>query len=58
MPFSRASGLYTRNEEPTLDELLAEPIVRLLMARDGVEEETVRRVFVAARTRLKHEAEL
>lgn len=29
--------------EPTLDELLAEPIVRLIMKRDGVEESTMRR---------------
>ena len=58
MPFSRARGLYTRNEEPTLDELLAEPIVRLVMVRDGVEDETVRRLGVAAQRRLKHEAKL
>lgn len=28
--------------EPTLDELLAEPIVRLIMSRDGVEERHMR----------------
>lgn len=28
--------------EPTLDELLAEPIVRLIMSRDGVEERDMR----------------
>jgi hypothetical protein len=31
---------FTLNEEPSLDELLAEPI----MARDGVDEEIVRRL--------------
>jgi hypothetical protein len=35
--------------EPTLDEIVAEPIVRLLMARDGVDEETVRRIAAEAR---------
>mgnify|MGYP003388091573 CR=1 FL=1 len=28
--------------EPTLDELLAEPIVRLIMKRDGVDETDMR----------------
>lgn len=28
--------------EPSLDELFAEPIVRLIMRRDGVEESTMR----------------
>ena len=32
MPFRCASGDYTHNEEPTLDALLGEPIVRLVMA--------------------------
>jgi hypothetical protein len=35
---------FTLNEEPSLDELLSEPIIRLLMARDGVDEEIVRRL--------------
>ena len=48
MPFQCARGVYTRNEEPTLDELLAEPIVRLVMARDGVQEIEVRRLARAA----------
>ncbi len=30
---------------PTLDELLSEPIVRLLMRRDGVEEGEVRKLI-------------
>jgi hypothetical protein len=32
------------NFEPSLDEVLAEPIVRQLMRRDGVTEESVRRL--------------
>jgi hypothetical protein len=31
-----------RPTEPTLDEMLADPIVRLLMLRDGVRETDVR----------------
>jgi hypothetical protein len=28
--------------EPTLEELLAEPIIRLVMARDGIQAEAIR----------------
>jgi hypothetical protein len=49
MPFSCARGFYTKNEEPTLDELLAEPIIRLLMARDGVVEAHLRRLVMSIR---------
>jgi hypothetical protein len=44
MPFRCASGEFTRNEEPTFEALLAEPIVRLVMARDHVEEAFLRRL--------------
>jgi hypothetical protein len=33
-----------KNEEPSLDDLLAEPIVRLVMARDHVDEAAIRRL--------------
>ena len=42
MPFHCARGAFSRNEEPTLDNLLAEPAVRVLMAKDQVEEAEVR----------------
>ena len=35
---------FTANWEPTLDEILEEPIVRQLMVRDGVTEPTLRRL--------------
>ena len=38
--------------DATLHELLAEPIVRLLMARDGVTEDAVQQVVRLARQRL------
>jgi hypothetical protein len=37
--------------EPTLDELLAEPAVRLLMSRDGVDEAALRRLAREIRER-------
>jgi hypothetical protein len=51
MPFQCARGPYSKNEEPTLDELLAEPAVRLVMARDRVDEAEVRRIVVETRER-------
>jgi hypothetical protein len=53
MPFHCARGSFTRNEEPTLQELLEEPIVQLFMICDGVEEGELRRLMkAAARVRL------
>ena len=58
MPFRCANGPYTGNEEPTLNDLLAEPMVRLLMARDRVDEAEVRRLTrVAAKERLACESD-
>lgn len=45
--------LYTEfGVEPSLDEILAEPAVRTLMAFDGVDPEEVRSLMRAARLRL------
>jgi hypothetical protein len=41
------------NREMTLDELLAEPIVRLLMRRDGVEARELRALAARIRERLE-----
>ena len=40
-------------KEATLDELLAEPIVQKVMARDGVEASAVRRLAREVRERLR-----
>jgi len=53
MAFRCARGAYSKNEEPTLDELLAEPTVRLVMARDRVDEAEVRRIAAETRERLE-----
>lgn len=44
---------YLGNREPTLDELLCDPIVRLVMARDSLSAETVRAHFEAVRRTLR-----
>jgi hypothetical protein len=37
--------------EPTLDELLVEPTIRMLMSRDGVDEAVLRQLAAEARER-------
>jgi hypothetical protein len=58
VPFRCALGAYTHNEEPSLDELLAEPIVQLVMKRDGLTEDEVRAIVdVRRRTARKRPEE-
>jgi hypothetical protein len=40
--------LFRCNREPTLDEILAEPIVRAVMRRDRVDETAIRRLMRTA----------
>jgi hypothetical protein len=51
MPFQYAHAAFSKNEEPTLDELLAEPAVRLVMAKSQVDEAEVRRIAMQVRER-------
>ena len=56
MSGSRANGAMParpRFDELTLDQLLAEPMVQLLMQRDRIDEATIRRLMLetAARKR-------
>jgi hypothetical protein len=44
--------MYIRNREPSLDELLSDPVTRLVMARDGFSDEAVRMLIEEARQRL------
>jgi hypothetical protein len=39
--------------EPSLEELLSEPIIRLLMASDGVAPDDLRRLCIAIRAMLR-----
>jgi hypothetical protein len=57
MPFQCAHGAWSKNEEPTLDELLAEPAVRIVMARDRVTEDMVRKLAREARLRITSRAQ-
>jgi hypothetical protein len=57
MPFRCAAGAFSRNEEPTLDELLAEPIVHMVMARDRVDEASVREIAAEVRRRSRAKAQ-
>jgi len=41
---TRAQGAYADNDEPSLDEILSEPIIRRLMARDGSDEACIRQL--------------
>ena len=45
--------MYLRNREPSLDELLDDPIARAVMARDGLSAETIRALVVETRRRLQ-----
>ena len=44
--------MYVRNREPSLDELLNDPVTRLVMARDGFSDEAVRTLLQETRRRL------
>jgi hypothetical protein len=45
--------MYLRNAEPMVEELLDDPIARLLMARDGLQPEHVWACVGNARQRLR-----
>ena len=49
---SQRGQMYIRNREPSLDELLSDPVTRLVMARDGFSDEAVRMLIEEARQRL------
>lgn len=38
-------ALFRGNREPMLDQILAEPIVRTMMRRDGIDETTIRELM-------------
>jgi hypothetical protein len=43
--------LLRGNEEPALDELLDDPVMRIMLARDGLTAEDVRALVAALRRR-------
>ena len=44
--------MYFRNREPSLDDLLSDPVTRMVMARDGFSDEAVRTLLQETRLRL------
>jgi hypothetical protein len=44
--------MYVRNREPSLEELLNDPMMRLIMARDGFSDDAVRTLIADIRQRL------
>jgi hypothetical protein len=51
MPFRCARGPFSHNEEPTLEEMLADDVFRLVMARDRVTAEALRQLASEVRAR-------
>ncbi len=49
--------LYLGNREPSLDEVFSDPIVRLVLARDGLPVEAARAFAELARRRLRQESQ-
>ena len=45
--------LFCGSKEPTLEELLGDPIARLLFARDRVKEEDIKALVDAVRQKLR-----
>lgn len=59
MPFSRSRrGPYAGNQEPSLDEILSEPIIRRLMARDGIDEASIRQLAATVVRELREAREI
>lgn len=48
--------MYIRNTEPSIDDLLDDPIALLLMARDGLSPAAIRAVLGQAKERLQPSA--
>jgi hypothetical protein len=42
MPFRCARGPFSRNEEPTLEEMLSDDVLLMVMARDRITPEALR----------------
>jgi len=54
MPFRCARGPFSRNEEPTLEEMLSDDVLRLVMARDRITPEALRQLASEVRARARN----
>ena len=58
MPFQCARGPFSRNEEPTLKQMLSDEIVQLVMARDRMTAEAMRQLASEVRDRARRASRL
>ena len=47
--------MYIRNREPSVDEMLSDPLIQLVMERDGSSDDEVRALMVDTKRRLDGE---
>jgi hypothetical protein len=45
--------MHSFNSEPSIEDILSDPVTRLVMARDGLTDDIMRAVIAEARRRLK-----
>jgi hypothetical protein len=45
--------MYIRNREPSVDEILSDPLIRLIMERDGLNDAAVRTLIADTKRRLE-----
>jgi len=55
-PKTRFSGDYSSGLEPHLSEVLNDPVIHAVMARDGVSEEDLRSVITCAQMKMQRRA--
>jgi hypothetical protein len=48
--------MYIRNREPSVDEMLSDPLIQLVMERDGLSDDEVRTLMVDTKRRLDAES--
>ena len=48
--------MYIRNREPSVDEMLSDPVIQLVMERDGLSDDEVRTLMADTKRRLEAES--
>jgi hypothetical protein len=48
--------MYICNREPSVDEILSDPLIQLIMERDGLSDDEVRTLMVDTKRRLDAES--
>jgi hypothetical protein len=55
MSRSEGDAMYIHNREPSVDEMLSDPLIQLVMERDGLNDDAVRTLMVETKRRLEAE---